>query len=95
VVGLVYPFRSLFKILFAALIMGICMKITIGMKAELFGFIASLPVGAAAYLVCATVFGSFEEEDYVLLNRVKSSLPRRIRRTAGALIDFLSLLKEK
>lgn len=95
VAGLAYPFKSISKIVFSAIIMGICMKITVSQKAEFIGFILSLPVGCFVYLICTAVLGSFEEEDYILMNRVRSALPGGAGRLAGTFIGFLSSFKEK
>ncbi|OGS37146.1 MAG: hypothetical protein A2293_15820 [Elusimicrobia bacterium RIFOXYB2_FULL_49_7] len=94
-VRLTYPFQSVFKIIFSSIIMGICMKMVISQKAALFGFIFSIPLGAIIYMVSATVLGSFEEEDYILMNKVKSVLPLRLQNVADSLIIFLSSFKTR
>ncbi|MFH0918773.1 MAG: oligosaccharide flippase family protein [Fibrobacterota bacterium] len=92
-VGLQYPFRSVTKIIFSSLIMGITMELIVRQKAELFGFIVAIPVGMITYFVCSAVLGSFEEEDYILMNSVKVALPGRWKRGVDSLTGFLSQFK--
>jgi O-antigen/teichoic acid export membrane protein len=93
-VGLTYPFRSVFKVILSSIIMGIAMALMVGQKAELLGFILSIPVGITVYFVSSIVLGSFEEEDYILMDSAKSVLPDRFKKAADGLTGLLSSLKE-
>jgi O-antigen/teichoic acid export membrane protein len=88
-----YPFVSLFKILFASVIMGTVMAIIILHNAELFSFIFALVAGAFVYLISALVLGTFEQEDYTLMQSLTRAFPDRYHGPLQALINFVSQFK--
>jgi len=92
-VGLSYPFRSVTKIVFSTLIMGITMELIVRQRAELFGFILSIPAGMLVYFVCSAALGSFEEEDYILMKSMKVMLPGKIKGVVDAFIEFMTQFK--
>lgn len=91
---LTYPFRSVSKIIFSTIIMGVSMQMAVGHKSELLSFIVALPTGVVTYLVSSIVLGSFEEEDYILLRSVRSVVPGRLGTLTDGVIRFLSAFKE-
>jgi O-antigen/teichoic acid export membrane protein len=88
-----YPFTSLFKILFATIIMAVAMEIIILQNYQLLGFILAVVCGAAIYIVCALVLGTFEEEDYTVMRSVANVLPGNLKNAALSLIRFISSFK--
>jgi stage V sporulation protein B len=78
-----YPVVSLSKIAFSTIIMGIVMEIIIVRNGELPGFIAAIIAGSAVYLIGALVLGTFEKEDFHLLQSVKTVCPPFL----GSIID--------
>lgn len=91
---LTYPFFSMFKIIFATMIMGIAMELVMLHNHELAGFIVALTGGAAVYLVCSVVLGTFEEEDYQLLQSVKVMLPLHAKPLVDSLCSLLTQVKK-
>lgn len=88
-----YPFVSLFKILLSTIIMGVTMEIIILKNNEIPGLILSIVTGTFVYLVCALVLGTFEEEDYSLLESVKDVLPGKTKGLMDMVINFISEFK--
>jgi O-antigen/teichoic acid export membrane protein len=88
-----YPFISVFKIAFSTIIMGIAMELVILHNHELPGFIIALFSGACVYLICSFVLGTFEEEDYVLLQSTKAAFPGKSKNIVDAIIGFIAQLK--
>ncbi len=93
-VGLVYPFKSVSKIIFSTILMGVSIQMVIGHRSEMMSFILSIPVGIFVYFISSVVLGSFEEEDYILMNSVKAVLPERFCGIINVLVGFLSSFKE-
>jgi O-antigen/teichoic acid export membrane protein len=93
VMKLRYPLASIFKIFLAATIMGIAMELIIIRNYELLGFILATGVGGLVYLVAALVLGTFEEEDFMLMNTVASILPGRSKLLVTWLVGFISEFK--
>jgi O-antigen/teichoic acid export membrane protein len=91
--GLSYPFVSLFKVVFSTMIMGIVMGIIILHNNKLLGFIASTISGATAYLVSSLVIGTFEKEDYVLLQNISGYFPVKLRKISEGVISFMEHFK--
>lgn len=89
VVGLNYPFKSIAKILMSSIIMGIVMYLIVRQKAELFGFLFSMPVGIAVYVMSSLLWGTFEEEDYIILANIKKALPERWRGLVDSAIKLI------
>ncbi len=89
-----YPFASLFKILFSTLIMGLSMEIVVLKNNEIPGLILSVIVGIIVYLICSLVLGTFEEEDYSLLESIKDVLPGKAKYLMDILINFISQFKD-
>ncbi|MCU0608260.1 MAG: flippase [Chitinispirillaceae bacterium] len=88
-----YPFASVAKIAFSTIIMGIVMEIIILQNAELLGFICSLVAGAVVYLICSFVLGTFESEDFTLLNSTRNVLPGPAKVWLDWLISFMAEFK--
>lgn len=88
-----FPIVSVFKILFATIMMGTAMEIIILRNPEVFGFVLSILVGATVYLVCALVLGTFEEEDYTLLRSVEAVLPRRAKWVMDVVVSVITQFK--
>ncbi|MBD3346746.1 MAG: oligosaccharide flippase family protein [Chitinivibrionales bacterium] len=88
-----YPFASIFKILFSTIIMGVVMELIILQNPEVFGFVLSLLSGCMVYIVCSLVLGTFEQEDYVLLESVKNVLPGKTKKIMDWIIGFVSDFK--
>ena len=91
--GLGYPFVSLFKVLFSTIIMAIAMEIIILHNRELLGFIASIVCGASVYIVSSLALGTFEKEDYLLLNSLSLVLPGGLKRAVNGFIAFMEHFK--
>jgi O-antigen/teichoic acid export membrane protein len=89
-----YPFASVCKIAFSTIIMGIVMELIILRNYELPGFIGSIAAGAFVYLISSFVLGTFEEEDYVLLESVKGALPGKTKGIIDILIAFTAQFKQ-
>ena len=70
-----YPVVSLSKIIFATIVMGIVMEIIILQNGDIPGFVLSILAGAVVYLIGALVLGTFEQEDFHLLQSVKKVSP--------------------
>jgi len=88
-----YPVVSVFKIVFATIIMGTVMEIIILHNHDLSGFIFSTVSGMFVYLISSLVLGTFEQEDYVLLQSVKAVLPGKTKMIADWLISLLAQFK--
>ncbi|HEX7511504.1 MAG TPA: polysaccharide biosynthesis C-terminal domain-containing protein, partial [Chitinivibrionales bacterium] len=88
-----YPFISIFKIIFSTIIMGIVMEIIILHNREWPGFIASVLCGAATYAVSSIALGTFEKEDYLLLEHARRVLPGSFKKIVSGAIEFLEHLK--
>ncbi len=89
-----YPFASIFKILFATIIMGVVMELIMLQNPLLWGFILSALAGGFVYVVSSLVLGTFEQEDYELLNSVQAVLPSRAKAVVQALIRFIAQCKK-
>ncbi|MBD3421877.1 MAG: oligosaccharide flippase family protein [Chitinivibrionales bacterium] len=90
---LIYPFYSVFKIIFATIIMGLTMELVLLQNQEVPGFIISVISGAGVYLICSLVLGTFEKEDYIILDSVKKILPGRTKGVVDAATSFISQFK--
>jgi len=88
-----YPFVSIFKVAFSTIIMGIVMEIIILHNRELFGFIAALVCGAMAYLISAVVLGTFEKEDFLVLENLSRVLPKKSKPFLDSLLAFVGHFK--
>ncbi|MBN1308706.1 MAG: flippase [Chitinispirillaceae bacterium] len=75
-----YPLVSIFKITFATIVMGIVMELIIIQNGEFPGFIIATAAGGATYLISALVLGTFEKEDYTLLQSVKKVCPEFMKK---------------
>lgn len=89
-----YPIASVFKIVFATIIMGSVMEIIILHKNDLSGFIISALAGIFVYLTSSLVLGTFEQEDYVLLQSVKAVLPGKTKMIADWIVTLLAQFKK-
>jgi Membrane protein involved in the export of O-antigen and teichoic acid len=88
-----YPFVSIFKVVFSTVIMGIVMEIIILHNREIFGFIASIICGMTVYFVSALVLGTFEKEDFLLLENLSRVLPKKSEKLLGGIIAFIGHFK--
>jgi O-antigen/teichoic acid export membrane protein len=80
-----YPVVSIAKITFATIIMGIAMEIVILQNGKIPGFILSTLTGIIVYLVSAVVLGTFEKEDYDLLQNIRRVCPGGLKK----IVDFV------
>ncbi|MBN1760440.1 MAG: oligosaccharide flippase family protein [Chitinispirillaceae bacterium] len=88
-----YPIVSLCKIAFATIIMGIVMEIIILQNGELPGFILSIVAGGVVYLMGSLVLGTFEKEDFHLLQSIKPVCPNFLKVWIDDFCRFVSLFK--
>lgn len=88
-----YPIVSISKVFISTVIMGIAMEIIILQNNEIPGFILSILVGGIIYTICSLVLGTFEEEDYTLLESVKAILPGKTKQIMDFIIRFISQFK--
>ncbi|MBD3391278.1 MAG: oligosaccharide flippase family protein [Chitinivibrionales bacterium] len=93
VMDLRFPIISLVKILFATIIMGIAMELIVLQNYKLLGFVLAVLVGGFVYLVSALALGTFEEEDYTLLQSIDRILPGKSKRIIHWLVKFVSSVK--
>lgn len=75
-----YPVVSVAKIFLSTVIMGISMKLILHENSEIWGFIAAVVGGSTIYIVCALVLGTFEQEDYTLLESIEAILPGKVKK---------------
>jgi O-antigen/teichoic acid export membrane protein len=88
-----YPFVSIFKVVFSTIIMGIVMEIIILHNRELFGFIAAMVCGMAVYFITAMVLGTFEKEDYLVLENLSRVLPKKAKPFLDGILAFMEHFK--
>lgn len=88
-----YPIVSVFKILFSTIIMATVMQIVVFQLPNLVGYISCAPIGIFVYLVCALVLGTFEKEDYEVLESVKTVLPGKTKGAVDWAVGFVSQFK--
>jgi O-antigen/teichoic acid export membrane protein len=88
-----YPFVSLVKILFSTIIMGTVMELIIMHNNQVLGFISSLCLGAFVYIVCSLALGTFEKEDFVVMNSIEHILPGPVKKPWCGMITFLNHFK--
>jgi stage V sporulation protein B len=93
-VSLYYPFKSIFKILMSSVIMGVVMSVLIKQKAELLGFVLSIPSGIVVYFISSILWGSFEEEDYALLKSIKKVFPVGFGKYIDTVLSFIASFKD-
>jgi O-antigen/teichoic acid export membrane protein len=88
-----YPFVSLFKIIFSTISMGMVMEIIILRSQTLLGYSIALVCGMLVYGIAALILGTFEDEDYIVLEHVKKVLPGRSKQIVSGLINFVEQFK--
>ena len=88
-----YPVASIFKILFAAIMMGMVMEVVLLRDKEIVGSLIALAAGVTVYLIAALVLGTFEEEDYALLRSVNQALPQKLRGPFESTVRFIAQFK--
>ncbi|MBN1578633.1 MAG: flippase [Chitinispirillaceae bacterium] len=93
VMRLRYPIVSIFKITFATIVMGIVMELIILQNGEIPGFIIATAAGGVVYLVSALVLGTFEKEDYVLLQSVKKVCPPFMKKAVDETCRMIAQFK--
>lgn len=89
-----YPIVSISKIFISTVIMGIVMEIIILQNGEIPGFILSILAGGVVYVISSLVLGTFEVEDYTILESVKSVLPGKTKQIMAGIIYFISSFKQ-
>ncbi len=89
-----YPIVSISKIFMSTVIMGIVMEIIILQNGEIPGFILSIIAGMVVYVISSLAFGTFEVEDYTILESVKTVLPGKSKQIMDGIIQFLSNFKQ-
>lgn len=88
-----YPFVSLVKILFSTIIMSVVMEIIILKDGSFVSLVASVLAGAVTYLTCSFSLGTFCNEDYHLLGKIRDLLPGRTKQLADFAIDTTKQFK--
>jgi hypothetical protein len=73
--------------------MGIVMEIIILQNGELPGFILSILAGGLSYSISSLALGTFEKEDYKLLESVKRVCPEPVQKLIDALWSLLIQFK--
>ncbi|MFH1760685.1 MAG: flippase [bacterium] len=94
VFGIVYPIKSVSKIVFSSVFMGVVMFVVFKAEPTLLGFFVSIITGIFIYLVSCVVMGSFEEEDLEILNRGLDVLPASAAGFLRLPIDYLAKQKD-
>ncbi len=94
IMKLKYPLVSLAKIFVSTVIMGIVMEIIILQNGEIPGFVISVLSGGIVYIACSLVLGTFEVEDYTLLESVKEVLPGKTKQLMDGIIKFMASFKQ-
>ena len=89
-----YPIVSISKIFVSTVIMGIVMELIILQNGEIPGFILSILAGGVVYIMSSLVLGTFEVEDYTILESVKAVLPGKTKRLMDGVIHFISSFKQ-
>jgi hypothetical protein len=79
--------------MFSTISMGTVMELITLRAPNPFGYIAALVCGAIVYCVAALILGTFEEEDYILLESVKKVLPGRSKRLISGFVGFVGQFK--
>lgn len=92
--GLRYPFFSVFKILVSSLIMGAAMEAVVQINHEIPGFIISIFTGIFVFIVSTFFLGSFENEDYTLMEHFQDMFPPKVKPIIKVLLK-LSDFKKK
>ncbi len=87
--GYAYPIKSVSKIAFSSLFMGIVMLIIFKTKPTLLGFVLALTAGPFVYLISCIVLGSFEEEDVEIFNRITRIAPRPLSRILVVFMKYI------
>lgn len=85
-----YPWKSVFKIVFSCVIMGIVMTVCVKLNAELLGFILALAVGPVVYIAGSAALGTFEEEDLDVLAMIRKFVPPWLRGIFDELVRTLA-----
>jgi O-antigen/teichoic acid export membrane protein len=85
-----YPWKSVFKILFSCIIMGIVMAICVKLNAELLGFVLALALGPVVFFAGCAALGTFEEEDLNVLDMVRKFVPPQLRGVFDELVRILA-----
>ena len=88
-----YPFVSVVKIMFSTIITGIVMVLIIQRSHDVWAYILALIAGLSAYSICSLIMGTFEAEDYILLENIKLILPGRSKKIVTVFINFVSQFK--
>jgi O-antigen/teichoic acid export membrane protein len=88
-----YPFASIAKIFVSTVIMGIAMELIILRNGEIPGFVFSVLAGCIIYIVSSLVLGTFETEDYTIMESIKGALPGKSKWIVDNMIRFLASFK--
>jgi hypothetical protein len=73
--------------------MGVVMELIILRNGEIPGFVVSVLAGGITYLVCSLVLGTFEKEDYQLLQSIKKVAPPFVKVSIDWACSTLSAFK--
>ena len=88
-----YPIVSIFKIAFATIVMGIVMEVIILQNGAIPGFIIATLAGGMVYLISALVLGTFEKEDYALLQSAKKVCPGSVKNIIDLICSMIAQFK--
>ncbi len=90
-----FPFVSVTKIAFASVVMGLVMEFVRLKTSGIFGLVITGLIGTITYLVCSLAIASIEDEDFMLLERVRDTMPTMLRPAIGSLIEVISQVKPR
>jgi stage V sporulation protein B len=90
-----YPIVSVFKVLFATIIMGTVMEVILLHNQEIIGSLLALCAGSFAYLVSALILGTFEEEDYELMRSAIQVMPPGLQNVMKTGLRFIQSFKQE
>jgi O-antigen/teichoic acid export membrane protein len=88
-----YPLASVFKVLFATVVMGIAMELIVYRFQDIWGYLLAAIAGSAIYFISAIALGTFEKEDFALLESAARVLPAGLQKVARTIIETLSDIK--
>ncbi|MEW6041332.1 MAG: polysaccharide biosynthesis C-terminal domain-containing protein, partial [Elusimicrobiota bacterium] len=84
-----YPIKSISKIAFSSLFMGVVMLVIVKTDTKISGFIMALLIGPFIYLISCIVLGSFENEDLEILNKCIDVAPRPVSKVIKEIIKYV------
>jgi len=69
--------------------MSIAMQLILKDEPEVWAFVLSILAGSVIYFVSSVVLGSFEKEDFTLMDSAKSGVPGGLKKGVDFLIHML------